>query len=124
MRWPRLDRRFLGSTIALVWGWMTMIAGVTSGRSLSEVGGLYIIVGALAYRSCKRRRLGLRESTLGRKAAEIVGVTLVICHACVGWVMAPQTAFNHPVYPVAVPLWVLIAYLVATFKKVKEPGTE
>ena len=74
------------------------------------LGGTYILLGTFAYRSCKRRMLGLRESTWARKILEVVGPLVIILHAL--WVFSPQRMIENPFVPVIILPWILVAYLV------------
>jgi len=72
-----VDRRFVGSTVALVLGFLFLITGLTAaGRGQDAIGqgqalsGAGTIVGALAFRSLKRRRLGLCDNSVARRVAE------------------------------------------------------
>ena len=72
-------RRHLGSTAALVMGLLTLAAGVAQpGAGALLVAGPIILVGALAYRSAKKRLLGEVTSSLVRRGAETVAILLII----------------------------------------------
>jgi hypothetical protein len=72
-----MDRRFLGSTVALILG--LLFSMTAPGRSREPVPqtlcGVAAVAGALAFRSKKRRRLGLCDDSSGRRVAE--GAALV-----------------------------------------------
>ncbi len=64
-------RRHLGSTIALAIGVLSVVSSVTKLSSTFLIAGIVIILGALAYRSAKKRRLGeIRASSL-QKTLEV-----------------------------------------------------
>jgi hypothetical protein len=67
-----MDRRFVGSTVALILGLLFLMTAPSRGqdRFPQSLSGLETIAGALAYRSLKRRRLGLCENSIGRRLAE------------------------------------------------------
>ena len=73
-------------------------------------GGIFILLGTSAYRSCKRRMLGLRESTWVRKLLEVVGVLVIVPHAL--WLFHPKEFQAHPLVPLMIIPWILVAYLV------------
>ena len=72
-----MDRRFLGSTVALILGvHFLMNAPRRSPEPVPQTFcGVGVVVGALAFRSMKRRRLGLCDDSSGRRVAE--GAALV-----------------------------------------------
>jgi hypothetical protein len=72
-----LDRRFVGSTVALILGLLFLITAASRGQDAVPqiLSGVGVIVGALAFRSLKRRRLGLCDDSIGRRVAE--GAALV-----------------------------------------------
>ena len=72
-----MDRRFVGSTLALILGLLLLMTAASRGQeAVSQIlGGAGTIVGALACRSLKRRRLGLCDNSIGRRVAE--GAALV-----------------------------------------------
>lgn len=72
-----MDRRFIGSTVALILGLLFLITAASRGQDAAPqiLGGVEVIVGALAFRSLKHRRLGLCDDSIGRRVAE--GAALV-----------------------------------------------
>lgn len=72
-----MDRRFIGSTVALILGLLfTMTAADRSREPVPQtLCGVGAVVGALAFRSMKLRRLGLCDDSRGRRVAE--GAALV-----------------------------------------------
>lgn len=101
-----MDRRFLGSTAALVLGLLFLITAAGRGQeAVSQVlSGAGTIVGALAFRSLKRRRLGLCDSSIGRRVAEgaslVAIVALVLLQSNVLGRMYPEPVPNH-----LIPAW-------------------
>jgi hypothetical protein len=128
--------RFLFSTIALVYGWIKIISFCslavqqaerqldgqaqpsTEPRSMQLVGGIYIIIGTLSYRSCKRRKMGVWKTTIFRVVPELIGVALVVVHPF--WHFHPAEIQSRPIVPILIPLWVLIAYIIASVRKQEE----
>ena len=80
-----MDRRFVGSTVALVLGFFLLMTGLTAasrgqdaigqGQALSGAGA---ILGALAFRSLKRRRLGLCDNSIARRVAEAAAFLSIV----------------------------------------------
>lgn len=115
-----MKRKFLGSTIVLILGILTFlgsIAQISSGSlHASTLAGEGMIFGSLAYRSLKKRRLGLVESTKLRQFLEIIALGLIIALVVLQKDFQIQLA-QDPVPNVIIPVWALIAYSVIYFKR-------
>ncbi len=78
----RPDVRFLGSTLTLVLGAMYFLGAVgqvaQGGNSTGLVVGPMMFLGALAYRSRKRRRLGLRRTSVLRWSLEMLTLCSIV----------------------------------------------
>jgi hypothetical protein len=116
---PRISKlRFLGCNVALGIGVLSLIGGVAAvakgGRGDSGIAGLFIILGALAYRSRKKVYLGLVSASRIRRAVEIAFILVIL-----GLVLFQNNAlariYIDPIPNVIIPLWVLIAYTWASF---------
>ena len=110
-----IDVRFLGSSLALVIGALGILGGLgaaTEGQGISTLwAGTIIVLGALVYRSRKRRILGERESTRLRVCTEYA-VLLVILAA---WLLQKDLLYliaTDPA-PQTVPVLVFLAYACA-----------
>ena len=114
---PKTWLRYLGSTLALVLGCLTWIAGVSNAVSdPSHVGGLLVagpvmILGALAYRSAKKRKLGEAKSLAERKVVEVL-LLLAICAIVLMQKNLKELIATDPFSNLLVPLWAIVAYLV------------
>jgi len=73
-----------------------------------------MILGALAYRSAKKRKLGEVKSTLTRQLVE-VALLLGICVVVLGQNNLKTLIATDPVPNFVIPLWAIIAYLIAAF---------
>ena len=108
-------KRHLGSTIALVFGALSLIAGLTQLNSTLD-GGIYTILGALAYRSAKRRKLGEVKDSTSRKSLEVTAILLILA-----LVLLQREALHQintdPVPFLVIPLWATIAYMIVALKK-------
>ena len=64
----------LGSTLALITGVLLFVSGMAQAPAAfnTQLGGVVMILGALAYRSAKQRRSGEAKSTLTRQFLECV----------------------------------------------------
>ena len=114
-----MNKRLIGSQIALVLGTSGMLSGlasVTSGASSSGLmTGPVMILGAAAYSSRKRRLLGLKPETMARKTFEAVCLTLITT-MWLGDLDPANAVWNNPVSHLMIPLWALIAYPCASFR--------
>jgi len=110
-------KKYLGSTIALVFGALSVIAGLAKPSS-ALTAGIIIILGALAYRSAKKRKLGEVKDSLMRKVLEVSAIFIIIVA-----ILLQNNAANYiltdPVPNLIIPLWAIIAYLVIVLKKVR-----
>jgi hypothetical protein len=117
--WQRL-KRHLGSTLALIIGGLSLVSGLarvaTLGANSFEPGsstlqaGVVIILGALAYRSAKKRRIGEAKSTLTRRFLEIASLVLI----CLVILMQNNLKYlieTDPVPNALIPIWAILAYL-------------
>ena len=121
--------KFLLSALALIVGWLTLlgycgqiarlIEDPTAESSISPLLGLQIILGALAYRSAKRTKLGIREESVLRRIGELLALILVWLPSY--WLLVlindPSLWEADPTGNVTVPLWSYIAYLVIVTKQ-------
>ena len=115
MEWKRLlpDVRFLGSTLAIVAGILYFAGSLSKvqdgGNAAGLVAGPMIVLGALAYRSRKRRLLGLRKATLVRRCIEILALLVILA----AWLLQKDIKLliaTDPIPNLVVPLWVIVAY--------------
>jgi len=105
-------KSFIGSLIAIVVGVLTMLGGLRPPVGLdSLVGGATMILGAMAYRSAKRRRLGLKPETALRRNIEIGLLLVVFSPVPLLAMKGVEVWTTHLVSGIVVPLWSLIAYV-------------
>lgn len=118
MRWKRLlpDIRFLGSSLALLWGWPYWLGSIAQvqhgGGGAGLVAGPMVILGALAYRSRKRRRMGLRDSTMVRRCLEGLTISAILA----AWLLKNdlmRLMYEDPIPNFLIPVWIVAAYLCA-----------
>lgn len=110
-------KKHLGSTVALILGALTLVAGLTQPGSLL-VAGPIIIVGALAYRSAKKRYLGEVKNSLVRKGLEGAAIVAIVAAVLLQNDL-PRLIATDPVPNLVIPLWAIIAYSIIVFKKPK-----
>ena len=106
-------RQFLGSTAAIILGVLYFISGPASIQSGGDGAGLIagpiMILGAAAYRSRKRRLIGLKPGTLLTRALEAAALAIILL--LVGLQNDLLTLIRmDPVPNLIIPLWACIAY--------------
>lgn len=101
------DKRFLGSSLAVLIGILALGSGYAGP-------GWYVILGALAYKSAKKRRLRMVEDAPLRKGLEGVVMILIL----VGTFLTSREVLVEDPFPYLVlPLWALVAYGIAMGNK-------
>ena len=105
------DKRLLGSTLAIVSG----LAGIAS-PSLKEVGWA-MILGALAYKSAKKRQLGLTAPSLAKTVLELIALLAIFFIVFLRNDIRTLIV-NDPFPNLTVPVWALTAYVVVVCDKV------
>jgi hypothetical protein len=106
-----MKRQFLGSTVALALGLLSLAAGLTHPSSLL-LAGVVIVLGALAYRSRKRRLLRLVAPLRFRLLVEIVALIVALAAVLLQRDALAQMYFD-PVPNVIIPIWIVLAYAFA-----------
>ena len=79
-------KKHIGSTAALVFGVLAFISGVVQLRPVEGttssgdllISGLIIVLGALSYRSAKKRYLGEKNGSLLRKIFELTAIIVIL----------------------------------------------
>ena len=108
-------KKYLGSTVVLIFGVLSVVVGLAKPSSVL-LGGIIMVLGALAYRSAKRRKLGEVKTSVIRKAVEVIAIVIIIA-----LVLLQHNAADYirtdPVPNLIIPLWAIIAYAVIAFKK-------
>jgi hypothetical protein len=116
---PASRRRILrhpGSTVAVVFGVLAFfgaMGGVGSGDHAFKgllTAGPVLILGALAYRSAKERRLGEVASTPLRRVGEAIAILLLLLTVLLQKDLENQIV-TEPLATVLIPVWALVAYL-------------
>lgn len=118
-----LNRKFIGSTIVLVIFGMAVIgnilriiaAFISSKLIYSCHIELYeamcVVWGTLAYRSLKKRKLGLTEPSKVRQIFEIVSLGIIMVIGCVLAYLDTDNVL------IIYSLWIVIAYVIVSNKK-------
>ena len=110
-------KKHLGSTTAIVIGVLTFVSGVARPGSLL-IAGPIIVVGAIAYRSAKKRNLGEVKNSLQRKCLELAVIAAILAAVLLQKDLA-NLITTYPVPNLIIPFWAIIAYLIIAFKKPK-----
>jgi hypothetical protein len=126
VNWIRHD---IGSVAAIVLGVLSMVAGLASvinhpdeSSTGTTVAGLIMILGALSYRSAKKRKRGQVNNTKFRMLVEIAGLIVIAALILLKKDLATVVE-NDPFPNVLVPLWAFIAYIyVSTRSEIDENG--
>ncbi|HVB33585.1 MAG TPA: hypothetical protein VNJ52_04300 [Patescibacteria group bacterium] len=88
----------------------------------SLVGGVTMILGALAYRSAKLRRLGLRPDTRLRRVVEIFLLAFVSAPLVILVAEGNDAIWFYPLSGIVVPGCSLLAFAWIVIRKNREPG--
>lgn len=118
-------RLHFGSTLAIVFGVLFILAGFGAAQRLPEqgfdqmTGGIFMILGGVAYRSAKKRCFGAVPNTGLRRVLEVLAVFLVFY----GVVGGRNLWYSNPIIFLVIPLWVIIAYAFVGFRQLptKQP---
>ena len=120
-----MGSKFHGSTLAIILGVLQFLGAVgrigNGDTSADPQTGLVIILGALAYKSIKKRAIGLRNDSLLRKSIEVFFLGFA------GFLIAGQNDFMNlieekPFQNIVIPLWIYYACYLA-FKHTKDYRT-
>jgi hypothetical protein len=115
-------KKHIGSTVALVLGMLMVVSGlVNPGQILTA--GVITLLGAFAYRSAKKRKLGDVENTKFRKFVELALMFLIILMVTLQNDLKHQIA-TDPFPTAVIPLWTFIAYSVISLRKIKKPDVQ
>ena len=116
---PAVGRhRMIGSTAALVVGVLGLLGAlgrVANEQDASVAQWTFVILGAVAYRSRRRRLLGLRADSHARVLFEIACLVMLT----VAWLALVDLAVlivEEPVRHFVFPIWALVAYPCATLR--------
>lgn len=113
-----MKRKFIGSTVALILGTISFLAAIAqtaNGNASNPLAGEIMILGALAYKSLKKRKLGIVKQSGARQTYELALIALIILLVALQNDLKSQIAI-YPFQNIIIPLWALIAYAVLFFK--------
>ena len=115
-------KKHLGSTIALICGTLALVAGLAHPSS-ALTAGIITILGALAYRSAKKRKLGEVKTSVTRQVLEVIALTVIVAAVLLQNDVAKQIE-TDPVPNLVIPLWAIVAYAVLVLKAQKTASSE
>lgn len=122
-----MKRQFLGSTLAIIFGVLLFFGGVSRVGKGEEVDGIIygplVLIGVSAYRSAKKRKLGLYPSSETRIAFELLRIIIVATL----WLSQKDLKYliaTDPFRNFMIPMWVLIAYGICFYKAPKSTKQE
>jgi multisubunit Na+/H+ antiporter MnhB subunit len=110
-------KRHIGSTIALVFGVLGLVAGLARPGGLL-IAGPIMILGALAYRSAKKRKLGEANQLKTRQVLEL-GAIFAILALILFQNNLKELIAADPVPHLVIPAWAIIAYAIVTLSPKK-----
>ena len=105
--------KFINVDSALGLGIISVLAGISQQSNLL-VAGIYIILGSLAYKSAKRRRLGIAQPSKVKFILELVAIGVIFILVLL---TNRVEIYNDPFVNLLIPIWAVIAYFVISFKK-------
>jgi len=112
--------KLYGSSAAVAFGSLYFISAIsaiaknTGGSANGLFLGPAIILGALAYKSAKKRKLNIIETTVVRESFEIAAILLVLASVLMLNVSIKKFMAENPV-PFLLWLWALIPYFIMVF---------
>jgi predicted membrane channel-forming protein YqfA (hemolysin III family) len=118
-----MNKKLIGSTIVLMIGVLTMISALIypspTAVTADSFPGLFMILGALAYRSAKKRKLKPIENTRKRRMLEFLALALM----AVIILLDPdilQRTHDGAITNLIILVWAIVAYLFAVPKGMAE----
>jgi multisubunit Na+/H+ antiporter MnhB subunit len=105
-------KKHIGSTVALVLGVLLFLSGLTQ-EGGNVITGIVVILGALAYRSSKKQKLGEVKRSNVRRALEIAALMILAALVFLQNDIV-ELIENDPVPNLLIPFWAFAAYFVVT----------
>lgn len=109
------DKRFIWSSIAVLIGFLALASEVAYQQDTTP--GWVILFGALAYKSAKKRKLGLVKDTNLRKVLEAAAIVLIVLFTLV---TDRSILVNDPFPHLVIPIWAVGAYISMLIKNTQK----
>lgn len=111
------------ANIALVSGVLLLVSGMASQQSIDNFfGGVWVVLGVLAYKSAKKRKLGLVKNSIVRQTLELAVFFILVgdifLQGLVGG--AERNIVDDPFNFLFIPAWVIIAYCLVALRKLNK----
>ena len=115
-------KKLIGSTIALTLGFLSFAGSVANPANPSGlIAGPVIILGALAYRSAKKRMLGEVHNAALRKGLEVSALIMIAAAILLQKDLKTLIA-TDPVPNLIISLWAIVAYVVIASRAKQTTG--
>ena len=119
-------KKHVGSTIALVLGILMFLSGIANIMKNNAkcqtsdliIAGPVTVLGALAYRSAKKRKRGEAKDSRLRKGFELVAIVVLVAVVVLQDNIVNRIEAN-PIPNGLIPIWALTAYAYMAFEKIK-----
>ncbi len=129
LTWKFGSRKFFLSRLAVLLGVFQILSSIAQAVQIATLGktrslpleglpllGIQMIIGALAYRSLKKTKLGIKEKSEIRTVGEVTALFGMICLTVFGVAAnrlssAAEIMHIYPVESITAPIWSCIAYL-------------
>ena len=107
------SKKFIGADSALGLGIISILGGLSQQSSLLSA-GIYMVLGSLAYKSAKKRKLGITQPSKVKFIFELIAIALIVVLVLL---TNRELLVEDPFVSLIIPIWAVIAYLVISFKK-------
>jgi hypothetical protein len=116
--------RHMGSTIAIVLGLVYFVGSFSPSNPSKDgsIAGPVMVLGALAYRSAKRRALGEVPASVARQVIETIVILLIVASVVFRNDLRTAIAIN-PAPTLFIPGWCVVAYAIAAVRAWKARET-
>ena len=115
-----MNKKFLGSNIALFIGILALVGGLSQASNLISA-GVFMILGALAYKSAKKRKLSMVQSSTTRFVIELIAIAIIVFLVLM---TGQKYLVEDPFVSIFIPTWAIIAYIVISVKNINKLPVE
>ena len=111
-----MKKKFIGANIALVLGCLVLLAGLSQANSSYLTGGVVMILGSLAYKSAKKRKLGITEPSKTKLVFELIAIAVIVLLTLFS---KREYMINDPIPNLVIPILAVVAYVIISAKQTK-----